>query len=191
MAQEGKLTQKQELFVKEYVKDFNATRAAKAAGYSEKTATAAGTENLRKPNVASRIKDIVDSKHEKLDKDIEDIIELLRNAAYMDISDYVNLTLEEEGEDSMQPMAHNRYKVTITGFRKLKKWQRRLITEASVDRHGCVKLKFFSKEKAIELLGKYHQIWADGVVLQDKREVKATHDNAQEVAGTIGNDFGV
>jgi phage terminase small subunit len=43
-----KLTEKQKLFCKEYIIDFNATRAAKAAGYSEDSAKEIGYENLRK-----------------------------------------------------------------------------------------------------------------------------------------------
>ena len=43
-----KLTDKQKIFCKEYIKDFNATRAAIAAGYSKKGArqTASDTYTL-------------------------------------------------------------------------------------------------------------------------------------------------
>ena len=47
---------KQTLFVEEYLKTFNATKAALAAGYSPKTACAIGWENLRKPEIAEVIK---------------------------------------------------------------------------------------------------------------------------------------
>ena len=50
-----KLTDKQKIFCKEYIKDFNATRAAIAAGYSKKTAYATGAENLRKPQLLKKI----------------------------------------------------------------------------------------------------------------------------------------
>lgn len=50
-----KLTAKQEAFCNEYLIDLNATAAAKRAGYSEDTAYAIGWENLRKPEIASRI----------------------------------------------------------------------------------------------------------------------------------------
>lgn len=49
------LTSKQRIFVAEYVRDFNATRAARAAGYSEKTAYAIGWANLQKPEIAEEI----------------------------------------------------------------------------------------------------------------------------------------
>lgn len=47
--EDGSLTEKQRLFVLEYLRDFNATRAAMAVGYSKKTAHVIGWENLRKP----------------------------------------------------------------------------------------------------------------------------------------------
>ena len=54
----SKLTDKQEMFCREYVIDWNATRAAIAAGYSEKTAYSIGNENLTKEYMSLRIKEI-------------------------------------------------------------------------------------------------------------------------------------
>ncbi len=54
----AKLTDKQELFAREYLKDLNATQAAIRAGYSEKTARATGSENLSKPDIADRIAEL-------------------------------------------------------------------------------------------------------------------------------------
>lgn len=78
-----KLTKKQELFIQYYMANgFNATQAAKDAGYSEKTAYAIGEENLRKLDIKKRIeelqaetiKDIKITK-EKLLNDLNDILE--------------------------------------------------------------------------------------------------------------------
>jgi phage terminase small subunit len=52
------LTEKQELFCQRYLIDFNATKAAKEAGYSEDTASAIGWENLRKPDIQARISEL-------------------------------------------------------------------------------------------------------------------------------------
>jgi phage terminase small subunit len=49
------LTPKQQRFVDEYLTDLNATQAAIRAGYSERTASAIGSENLTKPEVAAAI----------------------------------------------------------------------------------------------------------------------------------------
>ncbi len=53
-----KLTGRQEKFCREYVIDYNATQAAIRAGYSEKTAGSTGAENLKKPNILARVREL-------------------------------------------------------------------------------------------------------------------------------------
>lgn len=52
------LTEKQKRFCREYIYDWNATRAAKVAGYSEQTAQSIGAENLTKPMIQGYITEI-------------------------------------------------------------------------------------------------------------------------------------
>ena len=52
------LTDKQEMFCREYLIDLNATQAAIRAGYSEKTANRTASENLSKPDIQSRIAEL-------------------------------------------------------------------------------------------------------------------------------------
>jgi len=54
------LTTKQDRFVEEYVTDFNASRAAVSAGYSEKTARSIASELLTKPDIRNAIKHHLD-----------------------------------------------------------------------------------------------------------------------------------
>lgn len=49
------LTGKQRAFVEEYLACWNATEAARSAGYSERTARAIGCENLTKPDIIAEI----------------------------------------------------------------------------------------------------------------------------------------
>jgi phage terminase small subunit len=49
------MTDRQARFVEEYCVDFNATRAAIRAGYSERTAYSIGHENLRKPEIRGAV----------------------------------------------------------------------------------------------------------------------------------------
>lgn len=58
MAGEKDLTDKQIRFCEEYIRDWNGTRAAIAAGYSEKTAKQIATENLSKPYLKEYIEEI-------------------------------------------------------------------------------------------------------------------------------------
>lgn len=62
-----KLTAKQEMFVKEYLIDLNATQAAIRAGYSKDTAKEIGCENLTKPNIADAIAKAKSKRAQKLD----------------------------------------------------------------------------------------------------------------------------
>ena len=61
MEEMAKLTDKQEKFCYEYVLHLNASKAALNAGYSPKTAPFIGAENLKKPQIAARIKHMQDN----------------------------------------------------------------------------------------------------------------------------------
>lgn len=60
------LTRKQQAFVLEYVKDHNATRAAKRAGFSERRASEIGYQLLQKTTVLEAIKSLQDEIHQQL-----------------------------------------------------------------------------------------------------------------------------
>lgn len=61
------LTPKQERFVAEYLVDFNATAAAKRAGYSEKTAYEIAHQNMARPAV----REAIDKAKKELEKRTE------------------------------------------------------------------------------------------------------------------------
>ncbi len=63
MAQ-GSLNRKQQAFVNEYLIDFNGTRAAKAVGYSERSAYSTAYEILRKPEVKAYLEQKVSESNE-------------------------------------------------------------------------------------------------------------------------------
>jgi len=71
------LTDKQQRFVDEYLIDLNATQAAIRAGYSAKTASAQGFENLRKPDIASAIAEQQRKVSTKLELSAEWVLERL------------------------------------------------------------------------------------------------------------------
>jgi len=54
------LTTKQKIFIAEYLKDFNGTRAAITAGYSKDSAAVIAHENLRKPNIVKEIRKAIE-----------------------------------------------------------------------------------------------------------------------------------
>ena len=74
----AKLTAKQELFCKEYLIDLNATHAAIRAGYSEKTASVIGHENLSKPYLAEYIAELKAKRNEKIEIDAAWVLKSLK-----------------------------------------------------------------------------------------------------------------
>ena len=65
------LTAKQSMFCKEYLIDLNATQAAIRAGYSEKTATKIGSENLTKPDIATQIQQLAEERSKRVTIDAD------------------------------------------------------------------------------------------------------------------------
>ena len=88
---EEKLTPKQKAFCDEYLICGNATKAAKKAGYSEKTAMAIGNENLRKPlilgYIKKRQKEIDDAKI----ADIQEVLEYFTSVMRGEVKDQFDL----------------------------------------------------------------------------------------------------
>ena len=84
-----KLTDKQKMFVKEYLIDLNATQAAIRAGYSESTAKEIGCENLTKPNIAEAIQEAMSERSEKVEIKAEDVLTGIKDLTKL-VSDPVN-----------------------------------------------------------------------------------------------------
>ena len=85
----NKLTDKQKMFVKEYLIDLNATQAAIRAGYSESTAKEIGCENLTKPNIAEAIQEAMSERSEKVEIKAEDVLTGIKDLTKL-VSDPVN-----------------------------------------------------------------------------------------------------
>jgi phage terminase small subunit len=69
-----KLTPKQALFIAEYLIDYNATAAAKRAGYSEDSAYSTGSDLLRNPVIANEIDRRLDMRVKRLGVDADYVI---------------------------------------------------------------------------------------------------------------------
>lgn len=81
------LTDKQRLFVQEYLVDVNATQAAIRAGYSEDTARQIGSENLSKPDIQEAIQEAMDDRATRLQITADKVLAGIFRIADMDIGD--------------------------------------------------------------------------------------------------------
>jgi phage terminase small subunit len=75
------LTPKQDMFVREYLIDLNATQAAIRAGYSAKTARQIAEENLSKPDIAKAIQAGMDKRAEKVTITAEEVLANIKRLA--------------------------------------------------------------------------------------------------------------
>jgi phage terminase small subunit len=82
------LTIKQQLFCNEYAVDWNATRAAKAAGYSKKTAYSIGHELLKKSEIQDFIKEVKENIEKAAGVSALSHIMELKKIAYANIADF-------------------------------------------------------------------------------------------------------
>ena len=78
------LTDKEEDFCQQYTIDKNATKAAERAKYSKRSAASIGCENLTKPKIRKRIKELLAQTHEDLDISRERIIREYGRIAFHD-----------------------------------------------------------------------------------------------------------
>lgn len=115
VSEDLELTTKQQLFKDEYIIDFNATRAAKAAGYSESTAAEMGYENLRKPHIDKAINEAIADRRKRLRIDADTVLWKwwqIANADYNELSSvkrvacgycYGGVNITDDSEPSIDP----------------------------------------------------------------------------------------
>ena len=82
-----RLTPKKALFCKEYIVDFNATKAAKRAGYGIKGASAAGLKCLSSYIVQQEIRLLMQQRSSRLDSSADKVVKELSKVAYQSADD--------------------------------------------------------------------------------------------------------
>lgn len=144
------LNARQQTFVDEYLTTFNATKAALAAGYSEKTAHSIGSENLKKPEIAQAISERLSATAMSRDEVIMRLADMGRG----DINDVLN----DDGDLDLA-------KARRAGKTKLiKKWTKKTKTitkgDSTID-EVVVSVEMYSALDALDKLGKHHGLFSD------------------------------
>lgn len=150
------LTDKQEMFCREYLIDLNATQAAIRAGYSENTARKIGSENLTKPDVQNRIAELKLQRNEQVNIDAAYVLRRLVEIDQMDVLDIVkdDLSLKPVSE---WPPTWRRY---ISGFDVAEMFENSGEGGARELAGILKKIKWPDKVKNLELLGKHISVMA-------------------------------
>ncbi|MEG2042170.1 MAG: terminase small subunit [Hafnia sp.] len=150
----AKLTDKQELFAREYLKDLNATQAAIRAGYSEKTANEQASRLLANVNVQSFVAELKATRIEQTGIDAAYVLRRLVEIDQMDVLDIMtdDMSLKPVSE---WPASWRRY---LSGFDLAEMFEGRGDDREMV---GILKkIKWPDKVKNLELLGKHVNVQA-------------------------------
>lgn len=176
----AKLTDKQELFAREYLKDLNATQAAIRAGYSEKSAAAQGCENLIKPNVADRIIELKNERNDEVGIDASYVLRRLVEIDQMDAADI----LDDEG--NMLPVSSwpKVWRTSLSGMdiNRLKMAGKNDDDDSEFET-TIQKIKWPDKVKNLELLGKHVTVQAF------KENVKTEQSGTVQVVNYTPADY--
>lgn len=155
MNDNNKLTQKQEMFCREFLIDLNGTQAAIRAGYSENTAGAIGHENMTKPEIQNRINELKIERLKRLNINQDYVLIRLVEIDQLDVLDIMNddLSFKPLGE---WPKVWRQFICGID-LSEIKE-----ISEGNDKVIGSVlkKIKWPDKVKNLELLGKHVDIAA-------------------------------
>ena len=142
-----KLSAKQQRFVDEYCVDFNGTKAAIRAGYAANSAFVQAARLLS----YDKIKKALDEKRLEIAEEsklkVSDVIDELRNIAFSDITQVVSFSAS---------------KAKVKSSRKLSEDAKKTIASVSQTQNGLT-IKLHDKVKALELLGRYLNIFTDRV----------------------------
>lgn len=159
----AKLTDKQELFAREFIKDLNATQAVIRAGFSEKSARNQAYRLMTNDDVLNRIAELKADRNEQVGVDAAYVLRRLTEIDQMDVLDI----LLANGE--LKPIKDwpKVWRTTLSGMD--------VVEMASADSAALLKkIKWPDKVKNLELLGKH-------VTVQAFREQTAT-----EITGANG-----
>lgn len=163
-----KLTNKHKVFVNEYLKDLNATRAYKTTYKnikSEETARVNGSKLLTNTNVAKEIQKRMNERAKRTEITQDKVLKEIAALAFTDRTKIVSIgSLEYQG---------NKYnRVIISDFSELTEEQKSCISGIKETKYG-IEVTFYNKEKALELLGRHLGMFNDK--LQLSGEIKAAN----------------
>ncbi|KYM44619.1 terminase small subunit [Fusobacterium necrophorum] len=149
---------KQDLFVKEYLKDLNATQAYIRAGYKakdEKSAAVLANRLLRKVKIQEKIQAAMKEREKRTEITQDRVLREIANLAFTDRTGIVNL---------------KKNRVIIQDFEELTPEQRACVAGVKETKYG-IEVSFYNKEKALEMLGRHLGMFNDKVKIDGEMTV--------------------
>jgi len=168
------LTPKQELFIREYLKDMNATQAYLRAGYkvSEKVAGTAGPRLLENVGIAAAIKKALGKRLNKLEISNDTVLQEIAKLAFSNMYDF--LTIQEDGSATVDLSNLTREQAAAIQELSYEEGTDRSESEARAVRK--LKFKLAEKRGSLELLGRYLKLFNDSTPINARQTAKILKD---------------
>lgn len=150
---------RKDLFPLEYIKDFNATRAAEAVGYSKRTARQAGARLLSDANIQKEIERLIAERSERTKIDADFVLTTLGNWIHADPCDIIDETTGSYKRIHDWPVVW-RQMLSAADVREIFEMQG-TGNERSREKIGeIIKYKFIDKVRTLELIGRHVDVQA-------------------------------
>ena len=148
-----KLTEKQEAFCREYIKDLNQTQAAIRAGYAKSSATMQASRMIIKDDVSIRIAELLEKRNQETETDANYVLRRLREIDELDVIDILNEEL-----DAFKPLKEwpKPWRQSISGIDL-----QHIISGGEEPIEKVIKkIKWPDKTKNLELIGRHVDVSA-------------------------------
>jgi len=161
------VTPKQKRFIDEYLIDLNATQAAIRAGYSSKTASVIGDENLRKPYIQAELSARMKDREKRTEITQDRVLNELAKIGFADIRKAVQWGdgLSVQDPESGEIVISNG--VSLIGSEQIDNDTAAAISEISQTAQG-LKIKMHDKKGALVDIGRHLGMFKDKVELTGK-----------------------
>lgn len=161
------LNNRVKVFLAEYLKDANGTRAAIAAGYSKRSAHSQASRLLKKDEVKAALAQKHDKRVEKIDFSADKVLEGLANLAFFDI----RKLYDEKGD--LLPIAKldDTTAAAICGVEVEEVFERFGGGQAKANGNLLKKIKLADRGINLERLGRFHKLFTDKVEITNLDEL--------------------
>lgn len=163
------LTDKQRLFCLHYVKTFNSTQSAIKAGYEPNSAHVQGSRLLKNAKISNEIKRIKQDMTHDIYVEAQDVLRKWVKIAFSDITDFLTFgrkDVEVGTDENGDPITAE---VNYVDFKNSHAVDGTLISEVKQGKDG-VSIKLLDKEKALDKLSQYFDLFPDNFKRQIEEE---------------------
>lgn len=177
------VTEKQMLFCREYIIDFNAKQAAIRAGYPEKSAAVEAHKLLKTAPIQNYLSSIKKEVSDRLNVTVDDIMKELMSIGFSNIRDFIDddnkiKNLSSVKRKKTSSISH--YKITRSEFGK----------GSHEGKKETVEIRFHDKLSALEKIAKRINFYPDGMSAEGDGSGETVHMDADEFLNFVNRKIG-